>query len=43
MVKIAESMGADRAFLGPVPFTDMLRKDAENTRDLIQKLNISDE
>lgn len=40
MAKTAETIGAERAFLGPVNFAAMLRKDAEETRGLIQQLKL---
>lgn len=40
MAKTAETLGAERAFMGPVAFGEMLRKDAESTRILIQRLNL---
>lgn len=40
MAKTAETLGAERAFLGPVAFAAMLRRDAGDTRDLIQRLKL---
>ena len=41
MAKLAESLGAERAFQGPVEFSTMLRADAESTRELIKALKVT--
>lgn len=40
LAQTAETLGAERSFLGPVAFREMLRKDAEDTRTLILRLNL---
>ncbi|CAN5445993.1 tripartite tricarboxylate transporter substrate binding protein BugE [soil metagenome] len=40
MAKVAETLGAERSFLGPVGFTEQVRKSAEESRSLIKELNI---
>lgn len=41
LAQTAETLGAERAFLGPVAFREMLRKDVEETRLLVQRLKLA--